>query len=90
MAIKKVQEQRKAPHPTSTKLAISLERELASEVARDARKRAGGNVSAWLAEAAKERLRLQAMTDAIEAFEAEHGKITEEEMKEAERLWPGV
>jgi hypothetical protein len=45
-------------------------------------------VSAWLAEAARDRLRQRALGEAIAAYEAEHGVIADEELAEAARLWP--
>lgn len=76
--------------PATVKLVISLDRGLATKVQLDAKKRTGGNVSAWLAAAARDRLRIQAMEDALAAFEAEHGPITKAEQAEAERKWPRV
>jgi hypothetical protein len=70
------------------KFAISLEAGLAGEVQRAARKRAGGNVSAWLSEAAKAHLRRQAMDAALTKFETENGTITDTELAAAERKWP--
>jgi hypothetical protein len=70
------------------KIAISLESGLAGEVQRAAKKRAGGNLSAWLSEAAKAHLRRQAMEAALAAFEGEHGPITDTELAVAERKWP--
>lgn len=70
------------------KLAISLESGLAGEVQRAARKRAGGNVSAWLSDAAKAHLRRQAMDAALAKFEADHDAITDSELAAAERKWP--
>jgi hypothetical protein len=78
---------RRAPD-RAKKLAISLESGLAGEVQRAARKRAGGNVSAWLSEAAQAHLRRQAMDAALAKFEAEHGPITATELAAAERKWP--
>jgi len=72
------------------KFAISLESRLAGEVQRAAQKRAGGNVSAWLSEAATAHLRRQAMEAALAAFEGEHGAITDVELAVAERKWPGA
>ena len=69
------------------KLAISFEPELAAQIQTDARATAGGNVSAWMAEAAREHLRIRAMQVALDAYEAEHGVITEEEMAEAKLRW---
>jgi hypothetical protein len=73
---------------TSTKLAVSFEGGLAVQVQRAARSHSAGNVSAWLAEAARERLRRQALADAITAYEAEGGVITEEELATVRKQWP--
>jgi len=70
------------------KLAVSLEESLADAVTNAAEKDTDGNVSAWLAEAARERLRLQAARQALEAFEAEDGPITAEEREWARKQWP--
>jgi hypothetical protein len=72
----------------ATKLAISLEPNLASQVQRAARRRAGGNVSAWLSEAAQQYLRRQAMEAALDAYEVEHGVITDAELATVRRKWP--
>ncbi len=40
----------------------------------------GVSLSAWLAEAARDRLRLRGLRRAVAAYEAEHGVITEAEM----------
>jgi hypothetical protein len=65
------------------KFAVSFEEDLAAEVANVA----GGNVSAWLAQAARAQLRRIAMVKALTAYETKHGEITEEEMKKASRPW---
>ncbi len=70
------------------RLAISFDEPLARQVRRAARSQTGGNVSAWLAIAAREHLRLAAMQRALDDFEARHGKLTQAEMDEAERMWP--
>jgi metal-responsive CopG/Arc/MetJ family transcriptional regulator len=66
------------------KIAISLEDALAAEVEHAAADETDGNVSAWIAQAARERLaataRRRAMDEAIAAFEAEHGVITQDEL----------
>jgi hypothetical protein len=85
---KEARARRRRPPTRAKKLAISLESGLAGEVQRAARKRAGGNVSAWLSEAAKEHLRRQAMEAALAGFESEHGTITDAELVAAERKWP--
>jgi metal-responsive CopG/Arc/MetJ family transcriptional regulator len=73
---------------SARKLAISLEDDLAKEVQRAARAEARGNVSAWLAEAARQRLRQVAARQALKMFEAENGEITETELRRARRSWP--
>ena len=80
---KKVQKAR-----SSKKLAISLEGTLAARVRRAAKVQAAGNVSAWLAEAARDRLRLEAGQQLLKEYEATHGALTPAELAEAERLWP--
>ena len=72
----------------SEKLAISLEAALAADVRRAARQEAG-NVSACLSAAARQRLRHLAAGEALKAYEAEHGAITEDELAEAGRQWRG-
>lgn len=72
----------------SEKLAISLERSLAEEVRRAAERDTAGNVSAWLSEAARDRLRLAAAREALESFEARAGRLTAAELAEADRVWP--
>jgi hypothetical protein len=76
---------RKVP---SKKLAISFDGRLASEVQRAAQKQAAGNVSAWLAEAARDRLRVEGGRQLLKEYEAEHGAITDERIAEVEREWP--
>ena len=72
----------------SKKLAISFEGALARQVHRAAELEARGNVSAWLAEAARRRLRQSALASAVAAYEAEHGAITADELAEVRRQWP--
>jgi hypothetical protein len=76
---------RRAP---SKKLAISFDGRLAAEVHRAAQKQASGNVSAWLAEAARDRLRLENGRQLLKEYEAEHGPIAEHQIAEVEREWP--
>jgi hypothetical protein len=73
---------------TTRKVAVSLEKGLADAIEEAAARENGGNVSGWLAEAARERLRLNAMREALARYEAAHGVITEEQLAEADRLWP--
>lgn len=44
------------------------------------------SVSAWLAEAARDRLRLQALGQAVASWEQEFGPLTEAEVAQAERV----
>jgi hypothetical protein len=70
------------------KLAISLDGDLAKEVQRAAKVESRGNVSAWLAEAARARLRQLAVKRALKVYEDERGEITEAELRRVRRLWP--
>jgi hypothetical protein len=67
---------------TVSRFAVSFDSELAREV-----KRAAGDepTSAWLADAARRKLRAQGLTRIITAWEAEHGALTEAELQEAAR-----
>lgn len=73
----------------ATKIAISLDQELAHEIETAAEDETGGNVSAWMAEAARERLRKRIGRQLVAEYEAEHGAVTPEELAAASRrLWP--
>lgn len=80
----------KRPATVVDRLAVSFESALADQVRRAADIETDGNVSAWLASAARERLRLAAMQRALDDFEARGGKLTQAELDEADRLWPRV
>lgn len=70
------------------KISISLERSLAKRI-RQLAKREKSTVSAVTARALEHEARLDAMRRAIEDYESEHGVITEDEMRRAEKiLWP--
>src|SRR5438874_1280654 len=71
----------------ANKFAISFNPALASDVRRAAKRGTRGNVSAWLAEAARQQLRHEALEEAITTYEAKHGVITDEELAEVDRLW---
>jgi metal-responsive CopG/Arc/MetJ family transcriptional regulator len=62
---------------TVTRWAISLDEMLAREIKRSA---AGEPISAWLADAARSKLRREAWRELISEYEAEHGTITDAEM----------
>ena len=51
--------------------------------ARKAAKRAGMSISAWLAEATADRIRNEALGQALDAWEAEEGPFTEAELAAA-------
>ena len=70
------------------KLAISLDDRLAKEVRRAAKAEARGNISAWLAEAARLRLRQIAAKEALRVYENAAGEITNDELRQVRRLWP--
>jgi hypothetical protein len=69
------------------KFAISFVEDLESDV-REAAREDGLSISAWLAEAARERIRQKHMDAFISAYEREHGEITEDEMNEVCGTWP--
>jgi hypothetical protein len=71
------------------RLAVSFEPELAKEVRDAASLTLDGNVSAWLAEAARNKLRQQALGEAVRQYEAEEGEFSDEEMAEIGAEWPG-
>ncbi|HVS63205.1 MAG TPA: hypothetical protein VMT85_06825 [Thermoanaerobaculia bacterium] len=65
-------------------MSISLDAALAEE-AREAAARAGNNLSGWLAEAARARLRGDALEDFLPDWESRHGALDPEEIERAER-----
>jgi hypothetical protein len=65
------------------KLSISFEAELGDEV-RNAARKAGKGVSSWLAEAAAAKLRAEALSEFLDAWESQHGPLTAEELGHAE------
>lgn len=67
---------------TVARLAISLDADLARAV----RKAAGKQpTSAWLAEAAAQRLRTEGLRRAVAAYEAQYGAFTDEELQAVAR-----
>ena len=78
----------KVKGPSSEKLAVSFEKGLVAKVRRAALKRSAGNISAWLAEAAREQLRLEAGRSFLKTYESEHGAITKAELAEVRVRWP--
>ena len=65
------------------KLSITVKRDLGDAV-RSAAARAGKPVSAWLTEAATSKLRMEALTDFLVGWEAEHGALSAHEVARAE------
>ena len=65
-------------------MSVSFDLEL-GEAIRTSASSAKESVSAWLAQAARDRLRLEALGEAVAAWEAEHGRLAEAEVAEAER-----
>lgn len=68
---------------TVARLAISFDRELARAVRRAAGKEP---TSAWLADAARRKLRAEGLLREVRAWEAEHGQFTASELKRARRV----
>lgn len=67
------------------KMSVSFDLEL-GEAIRSSAAGEGRSVSAWLAEAARDRLRLEALGDAVGAWEEQFGPLTEAEVADAGRL----
>lgn len=67
---------------TVAKLSLSFDADLADQLREEAR-RAGRSVSSLAAELTADGLRHRALREAIQQYEAEHGVITEQEMKQA-------
>ena len=64
------------------KLSVSFDPDLGDAI-RAAAKRSGGSVSRWLAEAAAAKLRTESLAEFLDAWEAEHGPLTVEELATA-------
>ncbi len=64
------------------KLSVSFHPDLGDAV-RAAAKRSGGGLSRWLADAATARLRAEALGEFLDEWEAEHGKLTPDELARA-------
>ncbi|MGQ0844151.1 MAG: hypothetical protein ACT4QF_08445 [Sporichthyaceae bacterium] len=70
------------------KFSVSFESDLGQAI-RDAAADGDASVSAWLAEAARNRLRSEALTEAVAAWEEHFGALTEDEMAAAARVLDG-
>ncbi len=64
------------------KLSVSFTADLGDAV-RAAAKRQGTGLSRWLAEAALAKLRSEALAEFLDAWEAEHGALTADELAAA-------
>jgi hypothetical protein len=64
------------------KLSVSFAPDLGDAV-RVAAQRSGRGLSGWLAEAAAARLRAEALSEFLDAWESEHGELTAEELARA-------
>ena len=68
---------------STVKLSITLPRELAEQL----RARTGpGELSAYIAAAVEQQVRMDNLDELIAAFEAEHGPITEEAIEEKRKI----
>lgn len=65
---------------TVARIAISLDAELARSVLKAAK---GEPVSAWIADAARRKLRAAGLKQVVEDWEDEHGELTPAELREA-------
>src|SRR5450755_3923537 len=74
---------------TKQRLSASVDAELLAAAQRAVTEGRAENVSAWVNDALRLKTdhdrRLQALDDFLAAYEAEHGEITEEEMRDAAR-----
>jgi hypothetical protein len=67
------------------RLSITMDPDLGQAV-REAAARAGTSVSAWLASAAGDRIRNELLGSALDAWEAETGPFTDDDLNEAARV----
>jgi hypothetical protein len=70
------------------KLSLSFEPGLAQRT-REAAEATGGSLSAFVAEAVEQRLKLEAGRRLLEEWEHEHGPISERDRARARSRWPG-
>ena len=66
----------------SPKLAITVDPEIHKEIVKAAA-REGTSVSAWMSDAARHALKLRAGLAAVEEWQKEHGRFSEEELAES-------
>jgi hypothetical protein len=70
---------------TVKKMSVALDAKTAKAAAASAAKR-GLSLSAWLNDAAENALAIEAGLAAVAAWEAEHGRLTDEELAAADRV----
>ncbi|MBW3605746.1 MAG: hypothetical protein KY460_12740 [Actinobacteria bacterium] len=66
------------------KMSLSFPAGLGEQI-RDAARRAGMSASAWMAGAAREKLRSEQLRSALDDHQRAHGSFTAEELRAAER-----
>jgi hypothetical protein len=67
------------------KMSVSFDLEL-GEAIRESAHGSHQSVSAWLADAARDRLRLEALGHAVVSWEQEFGSLTDAEIADADRV----
>ena len=72
----------------AARLAISFDPKLAREVQLAAKQSTRGNVSAWLAAAAADRLRNESLRAVVGLLEKKNGPSTKEDLEKLEIEWP--
>ena len=65
-------------------MSVSFEAELGDAI-RESANRSDRGLSAWLADAARAKLRAEALADLLDSWEAEAGALTAEELDSAKR-----
>lgn len=65
------------------KMSVSFDLEL-GEAIRASAASAGQSVSGWLAQAGRDRLRLEALSEAVKGWEQEFGPLTDAEVADAD------
>lgn len=68
------------------RLSVAIDPDLGQAV-REAAAKSGVSVSRWMGEAARDRLRNQLLGAALDAWEAESGGFTDDEMEEAKQAF---
>lgn len=72
---------------TVEKLSLSFDKELARR-ARAAAAAEGLSLSAFVSRIVERRMRMEALKEFVEEYQAEHGAFTEDEKAVARALWP--